>query len=55
MVEWSREFGNVPIYLHRDDAEWVMRKSPDIEFWSGETKRLLAGVKPVRCGGHFPG
>jgi glyoxylase-like metal-dependent hydrolase (beta-lactamase superfamily II) len=55
MVEWSREFGNVPIYLHRDDAEWVMRKSPQIEFWSGETKRLLGGVKLVRCGGHFPG
>jgi len=55
MVEWSREFGNVPIYLHRDDAQWVMRKSPCIEFWSGETKRLLAGLKLVRCGGHFPG
>jgi len=55
MIEWSREFGNVPIYLHRDDAEWVMRKSPCIEFWSGETKRLLGGVKLVRCGGHFPG
>ena len=55
MVEWSREFGNVPIYLHRDDAEWVMRKAPAIEFWSGETKRLPGGVKLVRCGGHFPG
>ncbi len=55
MIEWSREFGNVPIYIHRDDAEWVMRKSPCVEFWSGETKRLLAGVKLVRCGGHFPG
>lgn len=55
MVEWSREFGNVPIYLHREDAEWVMRKSPAVEFWSGETKRLLGGVKLVRCGGHFPG
>lgn len=55
MLEWSREFGNAPIYLHRDDATWVMRKSPSIEFWPGETKRLPAGVKLVRCGGHFPG
>ncbi len=55
MVEWSREFGNVPICLHRDDADWVKRNSPDIEFWSGDTKRLLAGVKAIRCGGHFPG
>jgi glyoxylase-like metal-dependent hydrolase (beta-lactamase superfamily II) len=45
----------VPIYLHRDDAEWVKRGSPDIEFWSGDSKRLLAGVRVIRCGGHFPG
>jgi glyoxylase-like metal-dependent hydrolase (beta-lactamase superfamily II) len=55
MVEWSREFNNAPIYLHRDDAEWVMRHSPAIEFWSGETKRLFGGVRAIRCGGHFPG
>jgi glyoxylase-like metal-dependent hydrolase (beta-lactamase superfamily II) len=55
MVEWSREFGNVPIYLHRDDAEWVKHSSPAIEFWSGDSRRLLGGVKAVRCGGHFPG
>ncbi len=55
MSEWSREFGHVPIYLHRDDAEWVKRRSPNIEFWSGDVKRLLAGVRVIRCGGHFPG
>lgn len=55
MVEWSREFGNVPIYLHRDDAEWVKHSSPQIELWTGETKRLLNGTRLIRCGGHFPG
>ena len=25
MVEWSRAFGGVPIYLHADDHQWVMR------------------------------
>lgn len=25
MIEWSREFGGVPIYLHADNREWVMR------------------------------
>jgi hypothetical protein len=55
MVEWSREFGEVPILLHRDDAAWVQRSSLAIELWSGENKRLIGGVKVVRCGGHFPG
>ncbi len=55
MTEWSREFGNVPIYLHRDDAQWVKGSSPNIEFWPGDSKRLLAGVRAIRCGGHFPG
>ena len=27
--ESSREFGNVPIYPHRDDAEWAKRSSPN--------------------------
>ena len=55
MLEWSKEFGNAPIYIHRDDAQWVQQKSSSIEFWSGETRRLFSGVKLVRCGGHFPG
>ena len=55
MSEWSREFGNAPIYVHRDDAEWVKCRSANIEFWSGDSKRLLAGVRAIRCGGHFPG
>jgi hypothetical protein len=25
MVDWSRAFGNVPIYLHAADRQWVMR------------------------------
>ncbi len=55
MLEWSRAFGSVPIYLHRDDAEWVKCRSANIEFWSGDSKRLLAGVRVIRCGGHFAG
>jgi hypothetical protein len=55
MTEWSQEFGGAPIYLHRDDARWVMRPSPAVEHWSGETKRLPGGLKAIRCGGHFAG
>ena len=43
MVEWSRAFGGVPVYLHADDREWVMRPDPAIVFWEGETLELGAG------------
>jgi len=55
MVEWSKIFGNVDIYLHRDDAEWVMRPGKRIRFWDGETQELGGGLKLIRCGGHFNG
>jgi ABC-type transporter Mla MlaB component len=29
-----------PIYLHADDRQWVMRPSPSIVFWEGDTQRL---------------
>jgi len=55
MVEWSRRFGGVPIYLHEDDREWVMRSDPAIVFWKGEEHSLMEGATLIRCGGHFPG
>lgn len=55
MVEWSRAFGSVPIYLHADDRSWVMHHDPAIVFWSGETYAIAKGLTLVRCGGHFPG
>jgi glyoxylase-like metal-dependent hydrolase (beta-lactamase superfamily II) len=55
MVEWSRAFGDVPIYLHAADREWAMRPDPAIEFWEGETRALHDGLTLIRCGGHFEG
>jgi hypothetical protein len=55
MVEWSRAFGGVPIYLHADDHAWVMRPDKDIIFWRGETNSLGDGLTLIRCGGHFDG
>jgi len=55
MVEWSRAFGGVPIYLHADDRQWVMRPDKSIIYWQGETKELGDGLTLVRCGGHFEG
>jgi glyoxylase-like metal-dependent hydrolase (beta-lactamase superfamily II) len=55
MVDWSRALGGVPVYLHADDREWVMRPDPTIVFWEGETQELGRGLTLIRCGGHFPG
>jgi glyoxylase-like metal-dependent hydrolase (beta-lactamase superfamily II) len=55
MVEWSRAFSGVPIYLHADDRRWVMHDDPAIRYWSGDTHAISAGLTLVRCGGHFPG
>jgi hypothetical protein len=55
MVPWSEAFGGVPIYLHADDREWIMRPSPLIRSWEGETLALNPALTLVRCGGHFAG
>ena len=55
MVEWSRAFGGIPIYLHAADREWVMYPDPAIAFWEGETKKLLGDLSLIRGGGHFEG
>ena len=55
MVEWSRAFGGVPIYLHAADRQWVMRPDKAIVFWEGETRTLAEGLTLIRCGGHFDG
>jgi hypothetical protein len=55
MVEWSRAFGGVRIYLHEDDREWVQRPDASIRFWQGKTYALEHGLTLIRVGGHFPG
>jgi hypothetical protein len=55
MVEWSRAFGDIPIYLHAADSQWVMRPDNAIIFWEGETHSLCNDLTLVRCGGHFDG
>src|SRR2546425_9919528 len=53
MVEWSRSFAGIPIYLHAADKQWVMRPNKAIVFWEEETKALAEGLTLIRCGGHF--
>lgn len=55
MVDWSSAFGGAPIYLHRDDAQWVTRPAPCIRFWDGEVKDIADDLRLIRCGGHFAG
>jgi hypothetical protein len=54
MVDWAERF-DVPVLLHADDAEHVMRPSPRVEHWSGERRELWGGLELVRLGGHFAG
>jgi hypothetical protein len=55
MVEWSRAFGGMPVYLHAADRPWVMRPDKAIVSWEDETRKLAEGLTLVRCGGHFEG
>lgn len=55
MVEWSRAFGGIPIYLHEDDKEWVQYRDPSIVFWRGETYTLADDLTLIRLGAHFKG
>jgi hypothetical protein len=55
MADWSEAFGDVPVYVHARDREWIMRPHPSIVTWDGERHRLSETLTLVRCGGHFPG
>ena len=54
MVEWAERF-DAQIFLHTCDQEWVMRKSPRIQFWEGTTLPLWDHLTLINCGGHFEG
>jgi hypothetical protein len=55
MVEWSRAFGGVPVWLHAADRQWVVRRDECLRFWEGEQQPLHDGITLIRCGGHFEG
>lgn len=54
MQDWAAAF-NAPIYLHANDRQWVMRDSPWLNFWEGDTLELFGDVRVLRLGGHFAG
>ena len=55
MVDWSQAFRNAPIFIHALDRQWVVRPSPSVHFWDGDSKDLFDGLKLVCTGGHFAG
>ena len=55
IAEWSKALGDIPIYIHEGNRQWVMRPDPAIVFWGGETKSILPDVTLIHCGGHFEG
>jgi hypothetical protein len=56
MDVWGPSFGDVPVYIHNNDREWVTEPGDAITFWEGETHELMpgSGLTLIRCGGHFP-
>jgi len=54
VVEWSRAFGDVPIYVHERDAPWLCRDE-NVVLWSGETTEILPGRTLINVGVHFAG
>jgi glyoxylase-like metal-dependent hydrolase (beta-lactamase superfamily II) len=54
-VEWSKAFGGIPVYIHTDNRQWVMRPDPVVQLWDGNTREIMDGITLVRCGGHFEG
>ena len=53
-VEWSRRLGNPPVLVADADREWLGRKDPAVEFWSG-SREITKGVTLHQVGGHFQG
>lgn len=52
---WSKVLGDVPVYVHADDACWLQSDYPALHLWDGEQQRIGADVTLIRCGGHFAG
>ena len=55
VVEWSRDLGNIPVFVHEDNRPWMPRPDPVIHWWRGESLAVNSALTAVRCGGHFPG
>ncbi|MFN8677653.1 MAG: hypothetical protein U0Z70_14855 [Thermomicrobiales bacterium] len=57
VAAWSHAFGNIPVFIHAADREWVTYPDPAVHFWEGDTCDPLpgSGLTLIHCGGHFAG
>lgn len=55
MVEWSRAFGDAPIYIPSADRAYAMRTDGNIHWWDGNPLEIFPGATLIQCGGHFDG
>jgi glyoxylase-like metal-dependent hydrolase (beta-lactamase superfamily II) len=55
MVSWSERFGNIPVWVHEADREWVVRPSANVRLWSGDTQAIAPGMTAIHLDGHFAG
>jgi glyoxylase-like metal-dependent hydrolase (beta-lactamase superfamily II) len=54
VVPWSDAFGGVPIFVHRDDRDWLAR-TRHVQTWDGSTREILPGRTLINTRVHFPG
>jgi hypothetical protein len=54
MADWAERLG-ARILLHEGDREHIMRPSPRLDLWGGESLALADGLELIRLGGHFDG
>lgn len=54
-VEWSKAFGDAPIYIHARDKQWLGWPHASLKLWEGEVLDLGGGVTLLQLGGHFAG
>ena len=55
IVEWSKAFGDIPVYISYDDEKWLMRKNESVKLWEGDRHQLNNELTIIKCGGHFEG
>jgi glyoxylase-like metal-dependent hydrolase (beta-lactamase superfamily II) len=55
-VQWSRAFGDVPVYLAAEDKSWTTMSIEKQVFITDTVQDILStGVRAIKLGGHFPG
>ncbi len=55
IVEWSKAFGDIPVYINKADEKWLMRKNESVKLWEGDRHQINDELTIIKCGGHFDG